>query len=244
MSKSTSPYPQLSASGTGTGVVSHAGAVVLLRTAEKTGLTAALSTELARFRKPLARHDPGKIVLDLATALAIGGDCLADIAQLRAHPELFGAVASDPTVSRLIGMLAADAETALDAIDRARATARAHAWTAAGRAAPDDTIDEQTPLVIDIDATLVTAHSDKESAAPNSNAATAFIHCVPSSTTVSTAPVNPSRCCYARGTRDRTPPLITSPWCRTPSRSCPTIRDIGPGRRCWCASTAPAAPMG
>ena len=166
MSKSTSPYPHVSASGTGTGVVSHAGAVLLLRTAEKTGLTTALTTELARFRKPLARHDPGKILLDLAVSLAVGGDCLADIAQLRAHPELFGAVASDPTVSRLIGVLAADADTALAAIGRARATARAHSWTAAGSAAPDHTIDEQKPLVIDIDATLVTAHSDKGHAAP------------------------------------------------------------------------------
>ncbi|TWH09360.1 DDE family transposase, partial [Rhodococcus rhodochrous J45] len=167
MSKSTSPYPHVSASATGTSLVSHAGAVVLLRAAEKTGLTAALTTELARFRKPLARHDPGKILLDLAVSLAVGGDCLADIAQLRAHPELFGAVASDPTVSRLIGVLAADADIALAAIGRARATARAHSWTAAGSSAPDHTIDEQKPLVIDIDATLVTAHSDKERAAPN-----------------------------------------------------------------------------
>ena len=90
MSKSTSPYPQLSASGTGTNVVSHAGTVLLLRTAEKTGLAATLSTELAGFRKPLARHDPGKILLDLAISLAIGGDCLADIDQLRAHPNIFG----------------------------------------------------------------------------------------------------------------------------------------------------------
>ncbi|WP_420752724.1 IS1380 family transposase [Rhodococcus sp. O3] len=166
MSKSTSPYPRVSASATGTGVVSHAGAALLLRTAEKTGLAAALTTELAPYRKPLARHDPGKIVLDLATALAIGGDCLADIAQLRAHPEIFGAVASDPTVSRLISVLAADADTALAAIGRARATARAHAWAAAGTSAPDHAIDEAHPLVLDIDATLVTAHSEKEQAAP------------------------------------------------------------------------------
>lgn len=166
MSKSTSPYPRVSASATGTGVVSHAGAALLLRTAEKTGLTTALTTELAPYRKPLARHDPGKIALDLATALAIGGDCLADIAQLRAHPEIFGAVASDPTVSRLISVLAADADTALAAIGRARATARAHAWAAAGTSAPDHAIDEAHPLVLDIDATLVTAHSEKEQAAP------------------------------------------------------------------------------
>ncbi|WP_138843303.1 IS1380 family transposase [Rhodococcus pyridinivorans] len=166
MRKSTSPYPSVSASATGTGVVSHAGAALLLRTAEKTGLTAAMAAELARFRKPLARHDPGKILLDLAVSLAIGGDCLADIAQLRAHPELFGQVASDPTVSRLISALAGDADTALAAIGRARATARRHCWAAAGTSAPDHAIDEQRPLVIDIDATLVTAHSDKESAAP------------------------------------------------------------------------------
>jgi hypothetical protein len=167
VSKSTSPYPHVSASATGTSLVSHAGAILLLRTAEKTGLITALTTELGPFRKPLARHDPGKILLDLAVSLALGGDCLADIAQLRAHPELFGTVASDPTVSRLISVLAADADTALAAIGRARATARSHAWTAAGSTAPDHTIDEQKPLVIDIDATLVTAHSDKEHAAPN-----------------------------------------------------------------------------
>ncbi|UZF46600.1 IS1380-like element ISRer1 family transposase [Rhodococcus rhodochrous] len=166
MSKSTSPYPRVSASATGTGVVSQAGTVLLLRTAEKTGLAAALTTELAPYRKPLARHDPGKIVLDLAVSLALGGDCLADIAQLRAHPELFGTVASDPTVSRLISVLAADADTALAAIGRARATARSHAWAAAGTSAPDHAIDEAHPLVLDIDATLVTAHSEKEQAAP------------------------------------------------------------------------------
>ncbi|CAM3163429.1 hypothetical protein RHDE110596_20165 [Prescottella defluvii] len=63
-------------------------ALLLLRTAEKTGLTCALSTALAPWRKPLATHDPGKIVLDLAVTLALGGDCLADIAQLRAHPKV------------------------------------------------------------------------------------------------------------------------------------------------------------
>ncbi|WP_404316256.1 IS1380 family transposase [Prescottella equi] len=166
MSKSTSPYPRVSASPSGTGIVSHAGTTLLLRAAEKTGLTTALSTELADLRKPLARHDPGKILLDLAVSLAIGGDCLADIDQLRAHPELFGHVASDPTVSRLIATLAAHPERSLAAIARARATARSHAWTAAGAAAPDHDIDEQHPLVLDVDATLVTAHSDKQFAAP------------------------------------------------------------------------------
>jgi hypothetical protein len=38
-------------------------------------------------------HAPGKIVTDLAVALVLGRDCLADVALLRAQPELFGPVA-------------------------------------------------------------------------------------------------------------------------------------------------------
>lgn len=166
MSKHTGPYPRLSASATGTGVVSHAGTALLLRTAEKTGLTTALSTALGPWRKPLASHDPGKILLDLAVTVALGGDCLADIAQLRAHPEVFGAVASDPTTSRLITALAADAPTALSAIDTARAAVRTNAWAAAGDHAPDHDTGSTNPLIIDLDATLVIAHSEKEKAAP------------------------------------------------------------------------------
>ena len=79
---------------------------------------------------------------------------------------LFGMVASDPTVSRTITALAADAPTALAAINTARASARARAWALAGVDAPDHGADADSPLVVDLDATLVTAHSDKEGAAP------------------------------------------------------------------------------
>jgi DDE family transposase len=68
-----------------------------------------------------AAHGPGKIITDLAVAVALGGDCLADVAVLRAQPELFGPVASDPVVSRLVTRLAADAPRALKAIRAARA---------------------------------------------------------------------------------------------------------------------------
>ena len=113
MGKSTSWYPSLSVDSAGTGVVSHAGSVLLLRTAEKSGLTTALSSALAPWRKPMTSHDPGKIIADLTMALALGGDCLADIALLREEPAVFGRVASDPTVSRLIAALAADAPKAV-----------------------------------------------------------------------------------------------------------------------------------
>src|SRR3954471_8551163 len=159
-------YPRLAVDGQGKKVVSGAGGVLLTRTATTVGLDRALSAALAPWRKPLARHDPGKVALDLAMSLAIGGDCLADIQQLRAHPQVFGPVASDPTVSRLVDTLAADAPAALAAIDAARAAARKQAWELAGEHAPDHGADAFQPVVIDVDATLVTAHSEKESAAP------------------------------------------------------------------------------
>ncbi len=105
MKKTTGPYPGSTVDGAGSSVVPHAGSSVLLRTAQTVGLTTALSEALMPWRKPLARHDPGKIVAYLALSLAIGGDCLADIAVLRTEPEVFGLVASDPTVSRLVDAL-------------------------------------------------------------------------------------------------------------------------------------------
>src|SRR3954468_8282183 len=164
--KTTGLYPHLAVDEQGASVVPNAGAVLLLRTAETVGLTSALLEMLRPWQRPLARHRPGKVLLDLAVALAVGGDCLADIGQLRAAPEVFGPVASDPTVSRLIDVLAADAPTALAAIAAARAAARKRAWQLAGEHAPDHGVEAAAPLVIDVDATLVTAHSEKECAAP------------------------------------------------------------------------------
>ncbi|MDO3648955.1 IS1380 family transposase [Nocardia mangyaensis] len=166
MKQSTSWYPSLKVDGQGTAVVSHAGAVALLATASAVGLDRGLANQLARWKKPLTCHDPGKIVLDLAESIAIGGDCASDLSVLRCEPGVFGSVASDPTVSRLIATLAADAPKALKAIASARADARAVAWKTAGPNAPDHHIDDTHPLVIDLDATLLTAHSDKQHAAP------------------------------------------------------------------------------
>lgn len=104
-------------------------------------------------------------MLDLAVCLAVGGDCAADLAVLRAEPSVFGPVASDPTVvSRTITALAADAPKALAAIATARATARARAWTLAAEHTPDHGISIDNPLIIDLDATLTDAHSEKQNA--------------------------------------------------------------------------------
>ena len=164
--KSTGVYPALVVEGGGRGVVSHGGGVVLTQAARVTGLDRALAQALAPWRLPGAVHDPGKIMLDLAIALALGGDCLSDIGILRAEPGVFGPVASDPTVSRLIAGLAADGHRVLAALRAALATARGRAWALAGQDAPDQ---PGSTLTVDLDATLLDAHSEKEHAAATCN---------------------------------------------------------------------------
>lgn len=161
MVNNTGSYPRVHVDTAAVAAVGHAGGVLLTETIRTTGLDRALSQALSPWRRPLAVHDPGKIMLDLAVMLAVGGDALSDIATLRAEPDVFGRVASDPTVSRMITALAEDADRVLAAIDAARASAREVAWGLAGGHGPG----ADAPLVIDLDATLVTAHSEKEHAA-------------------------------------------------------------------------------
>jgi hypothetical protein len=109
-------------------LVSSAGGLLMRQALRLSGAERALSVALAPWRGRRARHDPGKVVCDVATAVALGGDCLADLAVVRAQPEIFGLVASDPTVSRLVSSLAADIDVVLPAIRAARARARAGVW--------------------------------------------------------------------------------------------------------------------
>jgi hypothetical protein len=154
---------RVAVSADGRGLVSRAGAVLLWETMRVTGLGRGLSAALEQWRAPRAVHDPGKIVADLAAALALGGDCLADIAVLRGQPGLAGPVASDPVVSRLVSALAAGGPRALAAIRAARAAARERAWALAGDAAPGA---DGGLVTVDLDATIVIAHSEKQQAAP------------------------------------------------------------------------------
>ncbi|MFC9614440.1 IS1380 family transposase [Streptomyces sp. NPDC056938] len=158
--KTIGVYPPVRVQGDGGGVVSQAGGVLLVETVRKTGLDTAISAALAPWRKSRAVHDPGKVLLDLALAVALGGDCLSDIGVLRAEPGLFGLVASDATVSRLVDMLAGAGPRALTAIRRARAEVRERVWTLAGADAPD----AHGHVIVDIDGVLVLAHSDKQDA--------------------------------------------------------------------------------
>ena len=138
----------------GAGVVSHAGSALLAQVADKTGLTRALSHELEPLQLRAGSHDRGRVVRDLAVLLADGGDCLADLGAIRDQGALFGAAASDSTAFRVIDQIAGDPE-AIGWLRAAHARARARVWELAG--APER-------LTIDLDATLLTAHSDKEGA--------------------------------------------------------------------------------
>ncbi|MDF2434621.1 MAG: hypothetical protein JWP44_4252 [Mucilaginibacter sp.] len=160
MNKRIGSYPPVRVQGDGGAVVSQAGGVLLAETVRKTGLDTAISATLAPWRKPRAVHDPGKVLLDLALTVVLGGDCLSDIGVLRAEPALFGPVASDPTISRLVEILAAAGPRTLTAIRRARAEVRERVWTLAGTDAPD----ANGQVIVDIDGVLVLAHSDKQDA--------------------------------------------------------------------------------
>jgi Transposase DDE domain group 1 len=161
--QNTARRAKITVSADGMGLVSQAGVLLLAETLRVTGLGEGLSAGLARWRAPRAVHDPGKILTDLVVTLALGGDCLADAAVLRAQPELAGPVASDPVISRLVSALAAEGPRALRAIRRARAAAREQAWALAGDRAPGA---DGSLIPVDIDATIVLAHSEKEKAAP------------------------------------------------------------------------------
>ncbi|MCX4791251.1 IS1380 family transposase [Streptomyces sp. NBC_01221] len=162
MKKRSGSYPPVRVEGGGRSVVSQAGAVLLVETIRKSGLDKAISAALAPWRRPRAVHDPGKVLLDVALTVALGGDCLADVAMLRAEPEVFGPVASDPTVSRLVGALAASGPKALTVIRSARAEVRKRVWELAGANAPA----AGGQVVVDIDGVLVLAHSEKQDATP------------------------------------------------------------------------------
>jgi Transposase DDE domain group 1 len=141
----------------GAGVVSHIGTVLLAQVAERVGLTAALSGRLAGLKQRRRGHDPGRVIRDLAVMLADGGECVSDLGAIRDQDALFGPVASDATAFRVIDRIAADPGL-MGALRAAHAQARERFWELHG--AP-------TSLTIDVDATLITAHSEKERAAGN-----------------------------------------------------------------------------
>jgi len=150
----TTPLSRMEVACDADGLTSRAGTVLLSGLADAIGLTDALVKGLSVHSRGV-RHEPGRVVRDIAVMLADGGDALTDLGALRDQGALFGQVASDATAYRCLERL--DARM-LSSLCRARAAGRARVWEKSG--GPRRTI-------LDIDATLVTAHSDKQGAAGN-----------------------------------------------------------------------------
>jgi Transposase DDE domain group 1 len=170
----TRTRPAVEVSADGICVVSHVGARLLADLADRTTLTAQLSTVFSARTAPQTTHDSGRVLVDVAVMLADGGECISDIATLSDRAAVFGPVASDSTCWRVLDSIG-DADLA--AIAAARAVARevalAQRAEATGESLPASLVagmplldrDGRPVLVIDEDATIVIAHSEKQSAA-------------------------------------------------------------------------------
>jgi len=97
-------------------------------------------------------HGWGRVLVDAAVMVADGGEAICDIDAMAAQPQLFGEVASPSTLWRAL----AAAGDRVEHLKAARAEARRAVWAAGG---------DPGFYVIDIDATLVDSHSDKQAAA-------------------------------------------------------------------------------
>jgi hypothetical protein len=155
MVKRTTALRTVEVTADGEGLVSHAGVALLVELADRAGLTSALSDALAGTRERRSAHDPGRVLRDVAVMLADGGDCVTDMAAFEGQERLFGARASETTTHRVLKSVD---ERLLDRVRAARAEARARVWDAGAR--PET-------ITLNIDATLLTAHSEKELAAGN-----------------------------------------------------------------------------
>jgi len=148
----------------GTAQVGHAGSALLAGVADRVGLTRALSGAMAPTRERRSAHDPGVVLRDLAVMLADGGECLADLGAQRDQPDLFGNVASDSTALRVIDSVE---EQCLARLRAAVALARARAWKLGARPQRRAGRDGRELTVLDLDATLTTAYSQKDGAKGN-----------------------------------------------------------------------------
>jgi hypothetical protein len=161
-------HGRLSVTGNGRGLVSRAGTGLLVQTGTHLGLERSLADATVGVR-PLAVHTPAAVLADLAVMLADGGTRLRHLEVLRGQAGLFGAVASVPTATRTLAALADDdIGVTVGALDAARAQVRARAWELGALPVPvAATLEGQQagPLAIDLDGTLVIAHSDDKDGA-------------------------------------------------------------------------------
>ena len=155
--QATNSGPRFEVVADGQGICSHVGAALLGELSDRLGLSGELGRRANRGVRAGA-HDRGQVLRDLVVMLADGGDCVSDLASLRDQPELFGRVCSTPTAWRVLAEELPADPRGISGLWSALARVREQAWALG--AAPAG------PLILDLDATLVEAHSDKQGAAP------------------------------------------------------------------------------
>ena len=165
MHNSTPVFPSVPASLTGQALVSHAGLGVLTSFLNALGFRKLCEDRFSQFVPATAVHRPGRILGSLAVMLAAGGEQVTDVDQLRAAPALFGAVASEATISRFMARIKDQPEAFSYGFATMQRTLRTKIWEAAGKRNPGRRATAADPLIIDIDASLVHVHSEKENTA-------------------------------------------------------------------------------
>lgn len=165
MHQSTPVFPSVPVTFTGQSLVSHAGVKVLTGFMDALGLRGLCEDRLSQFVPPEARHRPGRMIGSLAAMLAAGGEHVTDLDMLRAAPGVFGQLPSNATVSRFFERTVVNPELFAHGFGTLARQLRSRAWDAAGERNPTMAATAADPLIIDLDATLVTSHSDKENVA-------------------------------------------------------------------------------
>ncbi|MFC4753505.1 transposase [Dietzia aurantiaca] len=163
--KRTSWSSGLSVTADGVGVISHAGAIAPRLLADRVGLAAELSKAMVR-RRFVAIYDRGRVLTHVAVMLTSGGETISDIGVLRHQSGALGPVASAPTVWRTLDEVTAGKRKKIQV---ARARTRRHVWSHLPGGVPASTCagrrDLGSTIVLDVDATLVVTHSEKENTA-------------------------------------------------------------------------------
>lgn len=157
----------LTVTADGKGLVGHVGGMLLRKLADQCGLTAELDAALA-YPGSSPQLSRGMVLVSTAIAIAMGATSMADIQVLDQLAPVLGAAPSGSTVRRVLNLAS---DRVLLKVAQARARIRRHVWdlveaaggfpwlVVAGRSL-------EGWVVIDMDGTLITAHSDKENAAP------------------------------------------------------------------------------
>lgn len=237
-------FPAAAVGFTGQSLVSHAGTKILTELIDALGFRGLCEDRLGQFAPSGARHRPGRLIASLALMLAGGGEHVSDLDMLRSSPGIFGPVPSNATMSRFFERTVANPELFSYGFETLTRELRSRAWDAAGNFEPGGQATAADPLIVDLDATLVTSHSDKELAAGTYKGGYGFSRSSPASITArATAPGKSSPACCGPAARGRTAPMTISVSSRPPRPSCPRASSpMGSwtGRGSWSAPTVPA----